>query len=103
VAHGFNIDDLDEVIHGRLRLAIMAYLASAEAADFNELKAELKMTQGNLSMHLRKLEDAGYVTAEKRFLNRKSNTRVRFTPKGRAAFSAYLDTLSQLVARTPKP
>ena len=54
----FEIDHIDEVIHGRVRLGIMAYLSGAEVADFNALKARLSVTDGNLSVHLRKLEDA---------------------------------------------
>jgi len=94
---GFDVDKIDDVIHGRLRLGIMAYLAHAEAADFNELKAAMKTTQGNLSIHLRKLEDAGYVAIDKSFLNRKSLTRARLTPAGRKAFTAYLDAIAKLV------
>ena len=93
----FDIGKLDDVIHGRLRLGVMAYLASAEVADFNELKSVLDATQGNLSIHLRKLEDAGYVEIEKSFLNRKPRTRVRLTASGRDAFAAYLEAISQLV------
>ena len=94
---GFDVDGLDEVIHGRLRLGIMAYLAHAQAADFNELKTALNATQGNLSIHLRKLEDAGYVAIDKSFLNRKPLTRVRLTEAGRQALKIYLDALSRLV------
>ena len=65
---GFDIARIDDVIHGRMRLGIMAYLADAEVADFNELKRALEATQGNLSIHLRKLEDAGYIAIEKSFL-----------------------------------
>ena len=93
----FDVEGIDEVIHGRLRLGIMAYLAHAEAADFNELKAALKATQGNLSIHLRKLEDAGYIAIDKSFLNRKPLTRARLTDKGRKAFAAYLDAIATLV------
>jgi DNA-binding MarR family transcriptional regulator len=93
----FDIGKIDDVIHGRMRLGIIAYLADAEAADFNELKAVLQATQGNLSVHLRKLEEAGYVKIEKSFLDRKPNTRVRITPSGRKAFGAYLDAISKLV------
>jgi len=93
----FDVEEVDEVIHGRLRLGIMAYLASAEAADFNELKDVLKATQGNLSVHLRKLEDAGYVAIDKSFLNRKPLTRARITTAGRKAFAAYLDAIAKLV------
>ncbi|MEO8374064.1 MAG: transcriptional regulator [Sphingomonas bacterium] len=94
---GFDIDGIDDVIHGRMRLGVMAYLASAEVADFNELKALLKATQGNLSIHLRKLEDAGYITIEKSFLGRKPLTQARLTPTGRAAFVRYLAAMQQLV------
>jgi DNA-binding MarR family transcriptional regulator len=94
---GFDIGRLDEVIHGRLRLGIMAYLADAEVADFTELKRVLEATQGNLSIHLRKLEEAGYVEIDKSFLNRKPLTRARITPAGRRAFATYLDAISKLV------
>ena len=93
----FDIGKIDEVIHGRLRLGIMAYLANAEVADFNELKAVLQATQGNLSIHLRKLEDAGYIAIDKSFLNRKPLTQARLTPAGRQAFAAYLDAIGKLV------
>lgn len=82
-----------------MRLGIMAYLADTEAADFSELKTALNATQGNLSDHLRKLEDAGYVTIDKSFLNRRPLTRVRISPAGRRAFLAYLDAIARLVQR----
>jgi DNA-binding MarR family transcriptional regulator len=93
----FDIAKIDEVIHGRIRLGIIAYLASADVADFNELKAVLDATQGNLSVHLRKLEDAGYVAIEKSFLGRKPLTRVRLTALGRGAFADYLKAMSKLI------
>lgn len=95
----FDVTRLDEAIHGRLRLGIMAYLADAEAADFTELKAVLEATQGNLSIHLRKLEEAGYVEIIKSFQGRKPLTRVHMTPAGRKAFAAYLGILSGLVGK----
>ncbi len=94
---GFDIEGIDEVIHGRLRLGVMAYLAGRDSADFNDLKARLKATDGNLSAHLRKLEEAGYVAIDKRFVDRKSLTRVRVTGAGRDAFVAYLDAMGRLV------
>jgi DNA-binding MarR family transcriptional regulator len=94
---GFDIDRIDEVIHGRLRLGVMAYLAGRSVADFNDLKARLKATDGNLSAHLRKLEEAGYVAIDKSFVDRKSLTRVRITEAGRGAFVAYLDAMGRLV------
>jgi len=93
----FDIGNIDDVIHGRLRLGIMAYLAYAEVADFNTLKAALQATQGNLSIHLRKLEEAGYIRIEKSFLARKPLTRARLTPSGRKAFAKYLDAISKLI------
>jgi DNA-binding MarR family transcriptional regulator len=93
----FDIGQIDDVIHGRMRLGIMAYLVDAEAADFNELKTLLQATQGNLSVHLRKLEEAGYIEIEKSFLNRKPLTRARITEAGRKAFAAYLEALGKLI------
>ena len=95
----FDIGKLDDVIHGRMRLGIMAYLAENEVAEFNELKALLDATQGNLSVHLRKLEDAGYVDIEKSFLRRRPLTRARITPAGRKAFAGYLAALASLVGK----
>ncbi len=95
---GFDIDKIDDVIHGRIRLGIMAYLAGVGTAEFNELKAKLQATDGNLSAHLRKLEDAAYVAVDKSFLNRKPLTRVSLTDAGRAAFTTYLDAIGALVA-----
>jgi DNA-binding MarR family transcriptional regulator len=93
----FNIERIDEVIHGRLRLGVMAYLSGAESAEFTELKARLQATDGNLSVHLRKLEDAGYIAIDKSFTGRKPLTRVSLTQAGRAAFVTYLDAMSRLV------
>ncbi len=95
----FDVNKLDDAIHGRLRLGIMAYLADAEAADFNELKTVLDATQGNLSVHLRKLEEAGYVEIVKSFQGRKPLTRVVLTVAGRKAFADYLEALSRLVEK----
>jgi len=93
----FDIGGINDVIHGRLRLGVMAYLADAEVADFTELKNALEATQGNLSIHLRKLQEAGYVTIDKSFLNLKPLTRVRMTEAGRQAFIAYLEAIGRLV------
>jgi DNA-binding MarR family transcriptional regulator len=94
----FDIDGLDEVIHGRVRLGVMAWLVGHGEADFNDLKGRLKATDGNLSVHLRKLEEAGYVAIAKSFADRKSLTRVRLTAAGREAFIAYLAAMERLVA-----
>jgi len=94
---GFDIDAIDEVIHGRVRLGVMAFLSTAEQAEFNDIKRRLQTTDGNLSVHLRKLEEAGYVAVDKSFVGRKPLTRVRLTPEGRTAFVGYLDAMSKLV------
>ena len=100
---GFDIGRIDDVIHGRMRLGIMAYLADAEVANFNELKRALDATQGNLSIHLRKLEEAGYIAIDKSFLDRKPLTRARLTPAGRRAFAEYLEALAGLVGKAGLP
>lgn len=97
-AEAFDIGRIDEVIHGRLRLGVMAYLSGVGTADFNELKARLQATDGNLSVHLRKLEEAGFVEIDKSFQGRKPLTRVTMTDAGRDAFIVYLDTMSSLTA-----
>lgn len=97
MADDFQIADIDEVIHGRVRLGIMAYLSGADTADFNELKTRLQVTDGNLSVHLRKLEDAGFVEVLKSFQGRRPLTRARLTDAGRKAFVDYLDAMARLV------
>ncbi|MDP1777798.1 MAG: transcriptional regulator [Brevundimonas sp.] len=88
---------IDEVIHGRMRLGIMVYLSDADTADFTELKTVLEATQGNLSVHLKKLEEAGFVAIDKSFKDNKPLTRVSITRDGRRAFSAYLDAIGSLI------
>lgn len=95
----FDINRLDEVIHGRIRLGIMAYLSGADMAEFGELKSRLQTTDGNLSVHLRKLEEAGFVEVEKTYQGRKPLTRARLSAAGREAFITYLDQISALVGR----
>lgn len=97
MADDFDISRIDEVIHGRIRLGIMAYLSGADTADFNTLKTRLQTTDGNLSVHLRKLEEAGFVAVTKSFIGRKPLTQARLTEDGRAAFVAYLDAMAGLL------
>ncbi|KAK0350934.1 hypothetical protein LTR94_027000 [Friedmanniomyces endolithicus] len=75
----------------------MAYLSGAGTADFNTLKAKLSTTDGNLSVHMRKLEDAGFIAVTKSFEGRKPLTQARLTEDGRTAFVAYLDAMSNLL------
>lgn len=93
----FDHSDIDDAIHGRLRLGIMAYLTAASPAIFGELKEKVNATDGNLSTHLRKLEDAGYVEIEKRFEGRRPQTRIHLTESGRKAWMAYLSRLRSLL------
>ena len=93
----FDINRIDDVIHGRIRLGIMAALSGVETADFNTLKARLATTDGNLSVHLRKLEEAGFVEVIKSFQGRKPLTTAKMTEPGRKAFVAYLDAMHGLM------
>lgn len=97
MADDFDIGRIDDVIHGRVRLGIMATLSGVESADFGTLKARLQTTDGNLSVHLRKLEEAGFVAVTKRFVGRKPLTEASMTQPGRKAFVAYLDAMAGLV------
>jgi DNA-binding MarR family transcriptional regulator len=92
----FNASALDEVIHGKLRLAIMAYLSAVSEASFTEVKARTEASDGNLSVHMRKLEEAGYVNVDKSFVGRRPRTTLKLTAKGRKAWIAYLDELRRL-------
>lgn len=90
-------DDLDPVLHERGRLAIVSVLAAVESLTFTDLRNQLEMTDGNLSVHLQRLEEKGYVAIDKRFVGRRPQTTGRLTPAGRAAFSLYLDQLEKIV------
>jgi DNA-binding HxlR family transcriptional regulator len=91
--------DLDRVIHERVRLAIVSALAGAPALTFNELKALLDITDGNLSVHARKLEEAGFVACDKTFVDRVPRTEYRLTAAGRKALDAYLQHMEALIQR----
>ena len=92
--------DLDRIIHERMRLGIVSALAGSESLSFNELKALLATTDGNLSVHARKLEDAGYVACTKSFEGRMPRTEFRLTPAGRRALERYLDHMEALIRAT---
>jgi DNA-binding HxlR family transcriptional regulator len=91
---------LDRLIHERVRLAIVSALAVRESLTFNELKALLKTSDGNLSVHARKLEDAEYVSCEKSFADRVPKTEYRLTALGRRALERYLDHMEALIRAT---
>jgi len=90
-------DELDPLLHERGRLAIVSALAAAPLLTFTELRDALGMTDGNLSVHLQKLEEKGYVTIDKQFVGRRPRTSCRLTRAGRQAFTSYLDHLEAIV------
>ena len=92
--------NLDRLIHERVRLAIVSALAVRESLTFNELKALLKTSDGNLSVHARKLEDAEYITCDKSFEGRVPKTEYRLTALGRRALERYLDHMEALIRAT---
>jgi DNA-binding MarR family transcriptional regulator len=91
------VEDLDPLLHERGRLALASVLAAVEAISFTELRDTLEMTDGNLSVHLQKLEEKGYVAIDKKFVGRKPRTTCRLTKAGRQAFAKYLEHLQALV------
>lgn len=90
-------DTLDRLIHERIRLGIVSALAAEEQLSFADLKQILKTSDGNLSVHARKLEEAGYVKVIKGFEDRKPRTEYRLTSRGRRALENYLDAMDAIL------
>ena len=105
IGHGLRVEkaaenvsnDLDKVIHELMRLGIISALAANAKLSFTELKTLLNTTDGNISVHARKLEDAGYVTLEKSFKGRMPLTEYKITKAGREALTRYLDHMEALI------
>ncbi len=91
------LPELDRLIHERIRLGIVSALAANESLTFNDLKKLLKTTDGNLSVHARKLEDADYISCTKMFEGRMPKTEYRLTALGRQALERYLDHMEALI------
>jgi DNA-binding HxlR family transcriptional regulator len=91
---------LDRLIHERMRLGIVSALAVNDTLTFNDLKRLMNTTDGNLSVHARKLEDAAYITCTKSFEGRMPRTEYRLTPSGRRALERYLDHMEALIRAT---
>jgi DNA-binding MarR family transcriptional regulator len=91
------LPDLNPVIHGKLRLALLSLLAGVEDAEFTWLRTKTGSTDGNLGAQLQKLEEAGYVKVKKRFVDRKPQTLYRMTETGRAALAEYVRALKELL------
>lgn len=92
-----NLDAIDDVIHGRLRLGVMAYLSAVNPASFPELLQKTGTSNGNLSTHLTKLETAGYIQQEKGYNGKRPQTLVHLTDNGRTAWISYLDAMRDLL------
>ena len=92
--------NLDALIHHRIRLGIVSALAGTSSLSFNEIKALLKTTDGNLSVHARRLEDAQYIVCRKSFAERRPRTDYQLAPAGRRALQRYLDHMEALIKVT---
>ncbi|HYI39562.1 MAG TPA: transcriptional regulator [Allosphingosinicella sp.] len=90
-------DEIDDIVHGRVRLSILAFLSTAHRAEFTLLRKRLAISDGNLSLHLKKLEAAGYVALEKDFANRRPRTTVVLTEEGRASLVKYVEGIRALI------
>jgi DNA-binding HxlR family transcriptional regulator len=94
------LPELDRLIHERIRLGIVSALATNDSLSFNDLKRVLKTTDGNLSVHARKLEEAEYISCVKFFEGRVPRTEYRLTAKGRSALAEYLDQMEEWIRVT---
>jgi len=93
---------LNRLIHDPTRLMLISYLYVVESADFVFLKNQTRMTGGNISSHMTKLEEAGYVKIKKSFVGKRPQTMFRLTKKGRNAFDKYRNSLNDALSRLPK-
>lgn len=91
-------EDLDRLVHERIRLGIVSALAAEDGMSFADLKHVLKTSDGNLSVHARKLEEAGYIKVSKGFEDRKPRTEYRLTAKGRRALESYLEQMEAILS-----
>ena len=98
--HTPELPELDRLIHERIRLGIVSALATNDSLSFNDLKRVLKTTDGNLSVHARKLEEADYISCVKFFEGRVPRTQYRLTSKGRTALAEYLDQMEEWIRST---
>ena len=94
--------NLDRIIHEKGRMAILSLLAASPHLSFKEIRDTLKMTDGNVSVHLRTLQEAGYITATKSLNNKKPLTTYLFTGTGRTAFENYIGLLAEIVAQNTR-
>ena len=95
----YNYQEIDDVIHSRIRTAIMAVLVSVDEAEFTFIREKINATDGNLSVHLKKLEEHNYISVQKEFVARKPLTRYKITEVGRKAFEDYIKKLESIIKR----
>ena len=95
----YNYHEIDDVIHSRIRTAIMAVLISVEEAEFTFIREKVNATDGNLSVHLKKLEDHNYISVSKEFIERKPVSRYKITDTGRKAFEDYIKKLESIIRK----
>jgi len=93
----FEYQQIDDLIHSRIRLAVMSALTSIGPASFSIIKRTVGATDGNLSVHIRKLEDGGYLRVEKKFIDRKPVSIYSLTESGKAAFKTYIQYLENML------
>ena len=93
----YDYRQFDPLVHSRIRLLVLAILASVDDAEFTYLREQVKATDGNLGAHLRRLEEGGYLHVTKHFVDRKPLTRYRITETGREAFRRYVDSVERLL------
>lgn len=93
----YDYQQIDDVIHSRIRTSIMAVLISVKEAEFNFIKEKINATDGNLSVHLKKLEQAGYISVNKLFVDRKPVSKYKITSKGFKAFEKYINNLENII------
>lgn len=93
----YDYHEIDDIIHSRIRTAVMAVLIAVDEAEFTFIRDKINATDGNLSVHLKKLEDNNYITVTKEFVNRKPVTRYKITKKGRKAFEDYIKKLEKII------
>ncbi len=93
----FDPKELNHLIHSPIRLGIITILNSLEVVSFNYLKEKLSVTDGNLSSHIEKLEEAGYIDVKKEFVKKKPHTSYRITEKGIKAFRKYIELLGNII------
>jgi DNA-binding MarR family transcriptional regulator len=92
-----SFDDLHKAFESRVRLGIMSVLAVNDSLDFTSLKEFLDVTDGNLATHIKKLEDEGFISVEKSFIDNKPNTKYSMTPEGKKAFEEHLKVLEKII------